>query len=235
MHLKHIMALTLIAITGLSVSSMAGINRSYPDRSVEELKLMTELEIAEDARLACMHSSEYMYKQHFNYNEVQHAQRYMTGTRAVNMSQLIAADVLPPSLEITLSRNQTAFRTGDTLRVGFGARNPDPAFLADFYFGVLLPDGVTVLFVTSLAPLNGVLTRFDGDPRTFRPLLANVQLPQGLDTTLTDFFVYPFAGGEPPGTYTVFAALTPPGAFNDGRVDPGDLLVIDVRPFSFSP
>jgi hypothetical protein len=136
---------------------------------------------------------------------------------------------------MSLSLNQTAFRTGDTLRVGLGVQNPDTAFTADFYFGVILPDGVTVLFVTSLSPFNGVVTRLDADPRTFRPLLANVQLAQGFDTTFKDFFAYLFAGGEPPGTYTVFAALTPPGAFNDGRMDPGDLLVIDTRPFSFSP
>jgi hypothetical protein len=140
----------------------------------------------------------------------------------------------PPS-SWALSLNQTAFRTGDTIRVGLGARNHGLAFIADFYFAVLLPDGVTVLFVTSLSPLDGVVTRLDADPRTFRPLLANVQLPQGLDVTLTDFFVYSFAGGEAPGAYTVFAVLTPPGAFNDGRVGPGDRLVIDARPFSFSP
>jgi hypothetical protein len=134
-----------------------------------------------------------------------------------------------------LSLNQTAFRSRDTLRVGLRAQNPGVPINADFYFGVLLPDGVTVLFVTSLSPLNGVVTRLDADPRTFRPLLASVQLPQGLDTTLMDFFVYPFAGGEAPGTYTVFAALTPPGAFTDGRVDPGDVMVLDARPFSFSP
>lgn len=173
----------------------------------------------------------------------------MTGTHAVNMSQgiaadlpLIAADLPPPSppppplsRDITLSLNQTAFRTGDALCVGLRARNPDPAFIADFYFGVLLPDGVTVLFVTSLSPLDGVVTRLDADARTFRPLLANVQIPQGLDTALPDFFAYTFGGGEQIGTYTFLAVLIPSGAFNDGRVDVGDLLVIDARPFSFSP
>jgi hypothetical protein len=152
-----------------------------------------------------------------------------------------SAQPLPPppppplSREMTLSLNQMAFRTGDTLRVGLGAQNPDPAFMADFYFAVLLPDGVTILFVTSLSPLNGVVTRLDADPRVFRPLLANVQVSQGMDVTLTDFLVYTFAGGEPAGTYSIFAVLTPPGAFNDGYVDPGDLLVIDAHPFSFSP
>jgi hypothetical protein len=167
-----------------------------------------------------------------------------TGTPAVNLSQAMAADVLSlpppppppsPSLAMALSLNQTAFRAGDTLRVGLGARNPDAAFMADFYLGVILPDGMTALFVTSLSPLDGVVTRLDADPRTYRPLLANVQLQEGLDVMLTDFFVYPFAGGEAPGTYSVFAALSPPGAFSDGRVAPGDILVMDARPFSVSP
>jgi hypothetical protein len=68
-----------------------------------------------------------------------------------------------------------------------------------------------------------------------RPWLANIQLSQGLDVALTAFFVYSFAGWEAPGTYTVFAALTHLGAFNNGRMGPGDLLVLDARPFNFSP
>ena len=79
------------------------------------------------------------------------------------------------------------------------------------------------------------MSRLDADARTFPPLLANVQVSQGLNITLTDFLVYTFAGGESPGTYTVFAALTPSGAFSDGLIDAGDLLVIDVRPFVFTP
>ena len=144
---------------------------------------------------------------------------------------------LPPPLsrELTLSLNQTAFRTGETLRVELDAQNPGPAFTADVYVGVLLPDGETVFFITRRSPLQSVVTRLDADPRTFPPLLASVQLPQGLDITLTDFLVYAFGGGELAGTYTAFAFFTPPGAFTDGRMDPDDLVEIDVRPFVFSP
>jgi hypothetical protein len=141
----------------------------------------------------------------------------------------------PSSRELTLRLNQTAFRPGETLRVALDARNPDPAFTTDVYVGMLLPDGVTVLFITSRSPLNGVVTRLDADARTFPPLLASVQLPQGLDITLLDFWVYPFTGGELAGSYAVFAFLTPPGAFTDGRMDPDDVVEIDVRPFVFSP
>jgi hypothetical protein len=166
---------------------------------------------------------------------------YTVPLHDVGLAQELLADIgwLPPlggtNPTLTLSLNQRVFHLGDTLRVGLRAQNPGVPVTADFYFGVLLPDGVTVLFITSLSPLDGIVTRLDADPRTFRPLLANVQLRQGLDTTLMDFFVYTFGGGETAGTYAVFAFLTPPGAFNDGRVDPDDVPVIDVRPFNFSP
>ena len=133
---------------------------------------------------------------------------------------------------LTLSLNQTTFRPRDTLRVGLQAGNPGPGFNADFYFGVLLPDGVTVVFITSLSPLNGMATRVDADPRTFKPITTNVLIPQGLNVALNDVFVFTFSGNEPPGTYVFFAFLTPPSAFTDGRVDAGDVLVIDTKAFS---
>jgi len=167
--------------------------------------------------------------------------RYTVPLHDVGLAKELLADIgwlTSPggtNLTLTLSLNQSAFRFGNTLRVGLRAQNPGVSVNADIYFGILLPDGVTVLFVTSLSPLNGVVTRLDADPRTFRPLLPNVRLPQGLDTTLTDFFVYTFTGGEPAGTYAAFGFFTPPGAFNDGLIDTTDILVIDVRPFGFSP
>jgi hypothetical protein len=167
--------------------------------------------------------------------------RYTVPLHDVGLAKELLADIgwlpafPPPDLTLTLSLNQSAFRFGDTLRVGIRAQNPGAPVNADFYFSVVLPDGVTVLFVTGLSPLTGVVTRLDADPRTFPPLLPNVHLPQSLDVTLMDFFVYTFAGGEPAGTYAAFTFFTPPGAFNDGRVDAGDLLAIDARPFGFNP
>jgi len=42
---------------------------------------------------------------------------------------------------LTLSINQTTFRPGDTLHMGLQVANPGAGFNADFYFGILLPDG----------------------------------------------------------------------------------------------
>jgi hypothetical protein len=131
--------------------------------------------------------------------------------------------------------NQTSFGSGDTLLVALRAQHPGPTISADFYFGVILPDGATTLFITSLSPLDGRWTRLDADARTFQPMFANIQIPHGLDVTFDPFLVYSFSGAETLGVYTVFAALTPPGAFGDGRADAGDLLALMVKPFRFSP
>ena len=136
---------------------------------------------------------------------------------------------------LTLSLNQTTFGPGDTLHVGLHEENPGPGFNADFYFGILLPDGVTVFFFTSLSPLNGVLTRVNANPQTFLPLTPNILISQGLDVTLNDVFVFTLSGSEPLGTYVLFALLTPPSAFTDGRVDAGDILVIDTKSFTTTP
>src|SRR5262245_32405840 len=143
-------------------------------------------------------------------------------------------EVRAQSLGLTLRLNQTTFRPRDTLHIGLRASNVGAAFNADFYFGVLLPDGVSVFFFTSLSPLNGVATRVDANLRTFPPLAPNVPISQGLNVTLDDVFVLTFSGSEPPGTYVFFTLLTPPSAFADGRLDAGDILVIDTKSFSFS-
>jgi len=136
---------------------------------------------------------------------------------------------------LTLSLNQATFHRGDTLRVGLGARNPGPAFNADFYFGVLLPDGMTLLFLTSLSPLAGMVSRLDANPQTFKPLLTNILLPANLDVSFDTVFEVTFSGTEPVGTYVFFAALTPPGAFSDGRTDAHDILAIDAKSLGFGP
>jgi hypothetical protein len=136
---------------------------------------------------------------------------------------------------LTLGLNQVTFRAGETLRVALGIHHPGPSHTADAYLGVLLPDGVTVFFITSLAPLDGVVTRLDADPRTFAPLAACFDFTPGLEVTLADFFVYTFTGGESVGSYAIFTLLTPPGALADGQVETGDLLGLTLQPFTVRP
>lgn len=137
--------------------------------------------------------------------------------------------------ELTLSLNQTVFRRGEILIVGIGAHNLGLAFNGDFYFGSVLPDGRMLVFLTSLSPLDFVVTTLDVDPQTFQPLVRNALIPENLDITIDHFASFTFSGGEPPGAYTFFAALTKPGAFNDRSNDPGDILTVGFQSFSFSP
>src|SRR5262249_46291843 len=116
------------------------------------------------------------------------------------------------------------YGTGDTLRVGIGARNPGPAFPADVYVGVLLPGGSTAVFLTGTSPLTAVTVPVSADPRAFPRLFTGVSVPAGLSAPMGQLFAHTFAGTETPGTYTLFAALVVPGAFADGRIDPGDVI-----------
>ena len=60
----------------------------------------------------------------------------------------------------------------------------------DFYLGRLVPDGVTVFFITSLSPLSGVTVK-TSEPEKFQPLVRNAEIQQGLDVTIVDAFVNP--------------------------------------------
>jgi hypothetical protein len=145
--------------------------------------------------------------------------------------------VTPPDTTpaLVLSLKQENRNPGDTLLVKLRAQQPGPALVVDFYFGVILPDGVTTLFITSLSPLDGRWTRLDADARTFQPMLTNIQILHKFDVTFDNFLVHTVSGAETPGVYTLIAALTSPGAFGDGRVDAGDLLGLAVKPFRVSP
>jgi hypothetical protein len=114
-----------------------------------------------------------------------------------------------------------------TLRAQNEAGNPD----ADLYAGVLLPDLTTLLFFTApgvigaLAPMS--------DPAAFVPL-ALVAPGAGVSAFELFRITVPPAGVEP-GTYYVFAALVRRGALADGRLDEGDLVVLDTRPVTVLP
>jgi hypothetical protein len=96
---------------------------------------------------------------------------------------------VPPLPELMLSLNQTEFRSGDTLRVGLGARNPGPAFTADFVFGFFPPDGATACFITDLAPLSVQCLDLTAGPLLVLPPLATrIEVPEGLDGMLNDLF-----------------------------------------------
>jgi hypothetical protein len=132
--------------------------------------------------------------------------------------------------DLTVFLNQVVVGPGDTLQAGLGGLNVGPAFSADFYFGDIFPDGLTVAFVTTLAPPTFVVTRLDADPRTFPPLLANLLVSDGFvfrDATVLSLTVP--GAGVPTGEHRFFAALTQPDAFKAGVFDPSRIIALDAE------
>jgi hypothetical protein len=128
-----------------------------------------------------------------------------------DVSDSIPRLVRPPGgTFLALDLNDTDFGPGDTLRARLRVTNGAPARGIDFYFGRLLPDGVTVFFITSLSPLAGVTVK-TSEPEKFQPLVRNAQIQQGLNVTFTDAFVFTFPPDFPEGDSLLFAGITAAG------------------------
>lgn len=144
---------------------------------------------------------------------------------------VILAGATPSSAQLSMTLNQTVFHPGEILEVAVAVRNGAQAFFADVYVGTIRPDGAA-MFLTSLSPPVGVVMALDASPGSFPPLLADVVVPGGLDTTIPDFLSLAFSEQQPRGAYSVFAALARAGSIDDGQIDPSDLAAAVVQPFT---
>src|SRR5262249_11312481 len=121
---------------------------------------------------------------------------------------------------VNVAANRPQFTAGRTLRVAMSVNDPGGAATVDFLFGVLLPDGQTVVFLTPRGPVFGRLA----DPTTFRPIAAGVSLGAPIAVTVPDILVYTWTGQEPHGAYVLFLAAIRAGAVARGTIGPGDLI-----------
>jgi murein DD-endopeptidase MepM/ murein hydrolase activator NlpD len=132
-----------------------------------------------------------------------------------------------PFAQVALNRNR--FTAGQTLAIGFTVRNPGPA--AQLFIGAVLPDGHSLAFFSASGGIAGT-----GDLANPAGFMRTRAVPGG--TTLVDSgfleFVFP-ESGIPAGAYTIFVALASQGAFADGRMDPGDILALDLKTLEFGP
>ncbi|HEV8673016.1 MAG TPA: hypothetical protein VGX21_03140 [Methylomirabilota bacterium] len=153
----------------------------------------------------------------------------------------------PPALAptVALHTSKTAARAGDLLQVNLTVANSGEAGQVDVYFGALLPPeaglrlgcpgGDAVAFIADDAT-RIVTTCLSSSPAGFAPFFQGASLPGSLpETTLAPFWQFVLPPGLPAGTYTLFLALTPPGALLDGRIDPEDLLALTSASFTYSP
>jgi glucose/arabinose dehydrogenase len=164
-----------------------------------------------------------------SFGEDQDGEIYMVG-----LGGTVSRLTNPDAPRVVLGVNRTALGTGDTFRVRVSVRTDAADVRADAYFGIVRPDGRTVVFLTGVTPPAGSRQDLADDARTFPRLFADLVIPAGTDVAMDDFFVYELTGADEAGTYTVIAALARPGALADGSVDPGDLLALAVASVTVS-
>jgi hypothetical protein len=140
--------------------------------------------------------------------------------RSCAIAVLLAISSVPTTaqaqVQATLATNKANFAPGDLLNVSVGVANGGSSAVLDFYFGVLLPDGVTLLYFSDLSFTTAQASLHELP--TLRPIASGVTFPPGAVFNAPQFFQYWFNGHEPSGRYLFFLAATPPGGFMLDRV-----------------
>jgi murein DD-endopeptidase MepM/ murein hydrolase activator NlpD len=153
----------------------------------------------------------------------------------------ICADLvstLDRMVSVTALVNKSDFSAGDTLTATAGVTNGVPADAAaaaysadsvapdaaDFFLGLLFPDGNTIAFFTS--PDIRVETIAFGalaDLGSFRPIGAGVPLSTPFSATVPNLFSYRITGSEQLGEYAFFFLAARAGALVTGAITRDDI------------
>jgi hypothetical protein len=124
----------------------------------------------------------------------------------------------------------TQFKPGDTITIGFAAQNPADGPAADLVAGAVLADGKTAVWFSDIGAIGGT-----GDVSAAASFGRFRDADPGATIYEPEVFRFTFPPGFSGGIFQVFAALVRRGALVDDRIDPGDILAVDVRPFSLAP
>jgi PKD repeat protein len=139
----------------------------------------------------------------------------------------------PAGVSVGVSTNQAGYSTGDTLAVSLQADKPGYPGTADFYFGVILPDGDTVVVFTNQQLETKTVSV--SDLANWSPMAAGVDWAAPFTANEPDSLTYTWLGNEVPGSYTFFLPAVVPGGFSDGTVDEGDIIHSSTATFTFAP
>jgi hypothetical protein len=140
-----------------------------------------------------------------------------------------SGDAACAGLAASAGVNQRSFGAGELLTAVVDVLNPGRPGAADFYMGVVQPDGGIAFLMAE----GGVASGRVGDLASFRAVAAGVALTQAFAVTARDVLSHRFAGGEPRGHYTLFLLVVEAGALADGVLADGEMLALAAAPFSF--
>jgi hypothetical protein len=129
----------------------------------------------------------------------------------------------------SVSVNQASFVVGQTLIAGGTVTNPGlPGTAADFYVGVLRPDG-SVQFVTP----TGLTVGHVSDLRSFRPAATNVSLTTPFTLSQSRAFAHEWTAADRRGAYVFFVLAVKTGALAGGAVTSDQILRIATSSYAF--
>jgi hypothetical protein len=132
-------------------------------------------------------------------------------------------------MSIATGVNQPVFGVGQTMVASVVLNSQARAGAADFYTGLLHPDGTTIVFLTGGGSVIGTI----GNPSTFRPVAVGIPLGAPISVSVPNVLGQLWTGAEPRGTYVFFVLAVRSGAFADGILGCNEILGLGTTAFSF--
>jgi hypothetical protein len=143
---------------------------------------------------------------------------------------------LDSCLALGLTLNRETVEVGEDVQADVSIVNSCSARVVDVYVVILLPQtaapivgcspGILPLAFVASGGSSFAVRCASASVATFPPYAANMTIPAGINVTVHDVLGFTWPAGAPLGIYTLAIVATPPGAFQDGMLDPADILAI---------
>lgn len=125
--------------------------------------------------------------------------------------------------------HQPVFAVGETMTASVSVSSQGQPGAADFFSGLLHPDGSTIEFLTS----GGTAIGHIANTSTFRPIATGVPLGSPFSAGVPDVMTHQWTGTEGRGNYVFFLLAVRSGTLGDGTFGCNDILGLGTAAFSF--